>query len=52
VVWLKNTKFLVLDEADEMLFDCRNPNGEAEHGREGKGGKGGREGRKAVHAKG
>lgn len=22
---LKNTKFLVLDEADEMLFDCRNP---------------------------
>lgn len=32
VIWLKNTKFLVLDEADEMLFDCRNPNGEAEHG--------------------
>ena len=29
---LKNTKFLVLDEADEMLFDCRNPEADAERG--------------------
>ena len=29
---LKNTKFLVLDEADEMLFDCRNPEVDTERG--------------------
>lgn len=35
VIWLRNTKFLVLDEADEMLFDSRNPETEAGYGRQG-----------------